>query len=221
MSDTFLAALCMAAALGGSSCAAFKDKPQLAAFARRHPIAAFAIGNRSELGTNITSNAVRISTRLGLDNRANGDGRGTQVNALRHSLWQASITARFGSRIAEAAGNAYERNAVQQNSRDYPDRYHADEATDLRNNAVGRRIGAGGGNMKQLAVKLLDEYRSNGLWTAAPVQENGKTVWRISQTRLDKTTHQTAVAKLAALDGNGMTAAERQQAQQQSQNRRR
>ncbi|UOP04849.1 DUF6973 domain-containing protein [Conchiformibius kuhniae] len=207
-----IALLCTLAALNQSGCAPFKDKPQLASFALRHPLAALAIGDKHALAPNITSNAVRLSERVGLDNRANGDGRGTQVNALRHSLWQAAIAARFGSDIAQKAGNAYEKSAVLHDSADYPDRYRADEAADLRNNAIGRRIGSarGGRDMNALAAALLDEYRRNGLWTIAPVKTHGKTVWRISQTRLDENAYRNALSKLAKLDENGMTAQERQ-----------
>ncbi|QMT32652.1 hypothetical protein LNQ82_08725 [Conchiformibius steedae DSM 2580] len=210
-----IALLCLT--LGNNACAPFKDKPELAHFSLRHPIAAAAIGQTGALSTNITSNAVRLSQRSGLDNRANGDGRGTQMNALRHSLWQAAIAARFGDDIARQAGNAYEKNPVWQHTLDYPDRYRADEAADLRNNAIGRRIGLRqrGQTMHALANALLNEFRQNGLWTAAPVKENGRTQWRIAQTRISETEYRRAVQNLAALDGNGMTAAERQQLAQQ------
>ena len=129
-------------ASGLSGCSTLREKPQLLGFALQNPLAAAAIGTESPHATNITSNAVRFSTRLGLDNSANGDGRGTEVNAVRHALWQAAIAARFGSRTAEEVGNAYERRAVLSDSLEYADRYSADEAVDLRNNAIGRRIGS-------------------------------------------------------------------------------
>ena len=99
----------------------FKDKPQLLKFATQHPIAAAAIG-KEDGSLNITSSAIRFSTRVGLDNSKNGDGRGTEVNALRHSLWQATIAARFNADIATAAGNAYEKNINNRKSTQYTDR---------------------------------------------------------------------------------------------------
>lgn len=210
MNKTLLTTLLLLPALGG--CGTLQDKPALIGFALKHPLAASAIGTEHPQATNITSNAVRISTRLGLDNRANGGGRGTQVNAVRHALWQAAITARFGSRTAEEVGNAYESGAGYADTLDYPDRYRADEAADLRNNAIGRSIGSDhpNRNMQQLAALILAEYRLFGLWTASEQQHNGRTVWRIAQTRLDEAQFQDAMRKLQSLDADGMTPAERQ-----------
>lgn len=200
-----------------SSCGGLQDKPRLLEFSLRHPAAALAIGTNSPQSTNITSNAVRFSTRLGLDNRANGGGRGTEVNALRHALWQAAISARFGADIAEQVGNAYEHNSTLHRQLHYPNRQRADEAADLRNNAIGRRIGQAhrGRNMHGLTALLLAEYRTHGLWTASAHTRNGQTEWRIAQTRLSETRYRQALQKLAALDRNGMTAAERRRLREQ------
>lgn len=202
--------ICLAAAIGNTSCTPFKDKPQLATFALRHPIAAIAIGQQHPNANNITSNAVRLSTRIGLDNDANGDGRGTEVNAIRHSLWQAAISARFGTHTAQQAGNAYERNPILHRTLHYPNRYSADEAADLRNNAIGRRIGSTypAYNMNSLTAILLQEYVQNGLWTAFPIQKNGNTEWQITKNKLPTYKYRTALKKLAKLDANGMTKAE-------------
>ena len=200
-------------ASGLSGCSTLREKPQLLGFALQNPLAAAASGTESPHATNLTSNAVRFSTRLGLDNSANGDGRGTEVNAVRHALWQAAIAARFGSRTAEEVGNAYERRAVLSDSLEYADRYSADEAVDLRNNAIGRRIGSQHPqhNMQQLTALLLAEYHQPGLWTASPHNSSdGRTVWRITQTTLSEEQYRQALEKLQTLDRNGMTAAERQ-----------
>lgn len=212
MNCTQLAVTLIASMLGvgcGSVEKTFKDKPQLLKFATQHPIAAAAIG-RDDGSLNLTSNAIRFSTRLGLDNQKNGDGRGTQVNAIRHSLWQAAISARFGQDIAKKAGDAYEKNGRQRDILQYPDRYSADEAVDLRNNAIGRQMGHSyrDENMKQLTARLLNHYYQTGLWLANPVKENGKTVWRISQNRLDEKQFNQAMKALEKLDEYGRTAKE-------------
>lgn len=206
MPYSLAAILCFAASLDSHSCNQLKEKPQLVQFVTHHPIAAAAIGKNQPLSNNITSSAIRLSTRVGLDNLANGDGRGTEVNALRHSLWQATITARFGSDIAEQAGNAYEHNAIRQNTFLYPDRYSADEAVDLRNNAIGRNIGAThrNHNMQQLAQLLLQTYYQQGLWTAQAIQKDNKTMWRISQTRINNNQYENAINKLSKLNEYGM-----------------
>lgn len=202
------------AALMGSSCThvekTLQEKPKLLKFATQHPIAATAIGS-DDNSHNITSNAVRLSGRLGLDNSKNGQGRGTETNAMRHSLWQAAIAARFGENIAKKAGDAYEKNSTFRNTTLYPDRYSADEAVDLRNNAIGRRIGTKypRDNMKDLAEHLLTEYHHRGLWVASSVKQNGKTVWQIKQQTLPKEKYQSALNKLEALDEYGHTPSER------------
>ncbi len=220
MNCTQLAATVIASLMGAGCSSAertisnvettFKGKPDLLRFATKHPIAAASIG-RDDGSTNITSSAIRLSTRIGLDNSKNGDGRGTEVNAMRHSLWQATIAARFGESIATQAGNAYEKNIQNRDGTEYADRYSADEAVDLRNNAIGRRIGLANqrSTMNELAQKLLAEYYQRGLWTATSVKENNQTVWKISQNQLSESKYQTAINKLKELDAYGMTAAER------------
>lgn len=212
MNCTQIAATVIASMLGvgcGSVEKTFKDKPQLLKFATQHPLAAAAIG-RDDGSLNLTSSAIRFSTRLGLDNQKNGDGRGTQVNAIRHSLWQAAISARFGQDIAKKAGDAYEKNGRQRDTLQYADRYSADEAVDLRNNAIGRQIGNSHrhDNMKQLTARLLNHYYETGLWLANPIQENGKTVWHISQIKLNQTQFNKAMQALEKLDEYGRTAKE-------------
>ncbi len=85
-------------------------KEKIIRFALNHPIAAWRIGMKKSDADNLTSNAVRFSQALGLDDTVNRDGRGTQVNAVRHTLWQASITSTFSSKLAKLAGDAYEKN---------------------------------------------------------------------------------------------------------------
>ena len=59
-------------------------------FSLRHPIAALSIGLPKKGSTNISTNSVRFSTRIGLEE--NTQKEGSQVNAYRHTLWQAEIT---------------------------------------------------------------------------------------------------------------------------------
>ena len=53
-------------------------------------------------------------------------------NAVRHFVWQAALTARHGSAVATAVGEAQERGSTRSR----------DSAADRHNNAVGRRHGA-------------------------------------------------------------------------------
>ncbi|MDO5638742.1 MAG: hypothetical protein Q4G28_02635 [Neisseria sp.] len=188
-------------------------------FVASHPIAAQAIGMESDQSVNITSSAIRFARRTGLDDRANGDGRGTQVNAVRHTLWQAAIASRFDADTAEEVGNAYEVNPVlQEGKSDYASRYDSDEAVDLRNNRIGRRIGSEHPqlDMKALALLVLAQFHQEGLWMANPVEEGGKTVWRISQTRLGDAEYTAAVRNLGPLNANGFTDAEQRRYENES-----
>ena len=63
-------------------------RSKIAQFIINHPVAARTIGVEDYKSVNISSNAARLAKRTGLDNKANGEGRGTQVNAVRHTLWQ-------------------------------------------------------------------------------------------------------------------------------------
>lgn len=182
-------------------------RSKIAQFIINHPVAAQAIGAEDKKSVNISSNAARISKRLGLDDKANGDGRGTQVNAVRHTLWQAAISSQFDSEIAEKAGNAYLNDTEWRDGKtDYFSRLAADQAVDLRNNRIGRSIGSGKpeSDMKTLAHGVLYYYHKLGLWTAAPVKENGRKVWRIAQTKISDAEYARALHNLETLNSDGM-----------------
>lgn len=184
-------------------------------FAANHPVAAQAIGLPGENAVNITSNAARFALKTGLDNRANGgEGLGTQVNAVRNTLWQAAITSRFGTEIAEKIGNAYEDDtSIRKNKLQYFSRAAADQAADLRNNLIGRTIGAANpdADIKTLAQTVLNHYQKEGLWTARPVTEKGRTSWNISRTKISRAEQQAASNRLKILNENGFSADEQQE----------
>jgi uncharacterized protein YbdZ (MbtH family) len=71
-----------------------------AKFGVRHPVIANQIGKYSPGSTNISTDAVRFSTR-GNVLQENPSHMGSQVNADRHTLWQATITSTYGSDIAK------------------------------------------------------------------------------------------------------------------------
>lgn len=182
-------------------------------FAASHPVAAKAIGLKGEDSVNITSNASRIATKTGLDNEANGEGRGTQVNAVRHALWQAAIASRFGTDIAKKVGDANEDDSsIRERKNKYFSRLAADQAVDLRNNRIGRTIGADNpeADMKVLAQAVLGHYHKEGLWTAKPTKEKGYTYWMISRSKLSKSEYQSALSKVNLLNENGFTEEEQQ-----------
>ncbi|QEY26336.1 membrane lipoprotein lipid attachment site-containing protein [Neisseria zalophi] len=208
--------LLITAALALSACNIYQDESRqsrILRFAAAHPIAAQAIGLKNEKSSNITSISTRISTRIGLDDQANGGGRGTQVNAFRHTLWQAAISSQFGPEIAEEIGNAYETDpSVREVKVKYFSRFAADQAVDLRNNRIGRFIGISNpdADIKTLSQIILKRFYEDGLWTAKLINENGRSSWRISLTKLKRNEYEAALNKLKKLDNDGFTEDEQQ-----------
>lgn len=182
-------------------------KEKILRFAVSHPIAAFTIGMKADRVENITTNSVRFSIHLGLDDTLNRDGRGTQVNAVRHTLWQATIASRFGAEIAKAAGDAYEKNNTPPDLSqiEFDKLYNADESCDLRNNAIGRKIGEAHKDaaMRDIVRAILDHYHKEGLWQIFPEERDGKTVYQIRLTKLNEADYQKALANLAKLKHHG------------------
>ncbi|MCF7522032.1 hypothetical protein L4G92_08240 [Neisseria sp. ZJ106] len=207
--------LCAVAAALLSGCQSYQEnqsrRSKLAQFVISHPSAAQAIGVPDEAAANISSNAARFALRTGLDDSANGDGRGTQVNAVRNTLWQAAITAQFNRKLARKIGHANLSDTEWRwGKTDYFSRLAADQAVDLYNNALGRSIGSENPrrSIKQLAFLVLDYYREEGLWTVQQANEGGRTIWRIAQTKLDEKAYRQALRNLEPLNPNGMTAEE-------------
>ena len=167
-------------------------RSKITQFALNHPVAAQAIGME--------------------DDTANGDGKGTQVNAVRQALWQAAITSQFDNVIAEEAGNAYLADIkIREGKINYFSRYLADQAVDQRNNRIGRSIGSGRPNtdMKALAESVLLYYHKIGLWTASETRTNGRKVWRITQEKLSPTAYREAMKNIEPLDAEGLREEER------------
>ena len=89
-------------------------------------------------------------------------------NAIRHTVWQAAITSKYGAQVARDAGDAHEtRPYFDVHKRVYDNESDADMTTDLLNNKIGRMIGVKYKNRstKEIALKVLDEFYRNGLYT--------------------------------------------------------
>lgn len=189
-------------------------------FAVRHPIAAASIGTPERGSTNISTNAVRFSTRIGLTENAAHEG--SQVNGFRHVLWQAAITNQFGSGIAKEVGNAHEANPLAINGSNLKTEFtgkgalsKADETVDLLNNQIGRAIGGANpnANMQQLALATLEYNYTNGINVATPISnDKGEiTGYKVTQSKLSKEQYENAKKVIQGLNANGFTPAEQQQ----------
>ncbi len=164
-------------------------------FAVAHPIVASQIGEFSKYGMNIASTATRFAVNS--DFRTNiANEEITEINALRHTILSAIITARFGSDIAKEATDAHEKSpelpsSTQNGSTTFSNSDTADQEADLRNNAIGRDIGASmeGKSNKEIATAVLIHFKDQGLYVLK-TEKDGSTsvIWtKIGQTQVDNT----------------------------------
>ncbi|MBD2780845.1 hypothetical protein ID852_08425 [Xenorhabdus sp. 42] len=137
--------------------------------------AALEIGMYAPGTTNISTNAARFST-LGDSNKyphgvlqENGSFEGSQVNAFRHALWQATITAKFGEETASRIADAHETyRTLDLNVRHFKTLSEADQTIDMLNNPQGREVGMKNtdATQKTLAKEVLNHFHKNGLYVA-------------------------------------------------------
>ena len=180
-------------------------------FAVRHPIYATQIGVVTHNSLNISTNAARFAVNSNLpENRAM---EGSHLNAFRHTLWQATITKEFGANIAKEVGNAHEANPFADISKRTFSGDNAlsqaDETIDLLNNSIGRELGGKYKNLsaKDLALKTLDYFKENGLYTADK-QKDGS--YKVGQTKLTDEQYKTAYERISKSDNEGFTKTQRQ-----------
>jgi RHS repeat-associated protein len=196
-----------------------------AKFAGAHPLAAAMIGSVYPGATNISTDAARFSTRGASaqskssvleEPKAQGN-EGSQVNAFRHILWQATITKELGSDIATQIGKAHEENpnaidnksSAQLAAATFKTLSAADESIDLANNITGRAIGESskGLGMKDIALKVLDAFHTDGFWTASK-QEDG--TYKMVNTKITDEQYNVLKTVFNTLNNDGFTPAEQQ-----------
>ena len=178
-------------------------------FGLRHPIIAFEIGSVIKGSTNISTNATRFATRqevlYGSRPRSGEIEMGSENGAFRHTLWQATITDRYGTDIAKQIGNAHESNPfVDLSIRTFSNLSEADQTVDLLNNITGRNIGmqSTSKGMKQLALRILDEFKEKGLYTAIK-DKNGN--YNVVRTKLSEEKYNKLRQVFNGLTQNGFT----------------
>ncbi len=193
-------------------------------FGIENPIEALAIGINQTGGTNISSDAVRFSTRgtspdsdsILQENTTPGEeNTGSEVNAFRHTIWQATISNMFGFDIAAQVGYAHEDvpgaidglSNEELSSKSFPTALKVDESIDLANNIIGRQIGTSNPTMgmRDLALQALDRFASTGLWTSVR-NSDGTYGMRLTTITADKYNQMRNV--IMTLDDDGFTPAE-------------
>ena len=130
---------------------------------------------------------------------------GSENGAFRHTLWQATITDRYGTDIAKQIGNAHESNPfVDLSIRTFSNLSEADQTVDLLNNIIGRNIGmqSTSKGMKQLALRILDEFKEKGLYTAIK-DKNGN--YNVVRTKLSEEKYNKLRQVFNGLTQNGFT----------------
>jgi RHS repeat-associated protein len=178
-------------------------------FAINHPIAALNIWFYSKSSENISTNAQRFSSKTRLTEGAEG----SQLNAFRHTLWQATIASTYGEDVAKAIGYAHEANPLAVSRQNFQMNFsnlsNADEAVDLLNNMIGRTIGVANPNadMQDLAMKVLEYFRDKGLWTATELKnKDGQTTgYHIQKEKIGSQAFKISSDRLGRLDSNGFT----------------
>lgn len=191
-------------------------RPELA-FALSHPFIAYDIGPYIEgrRCKNITTTSVRFASNLGLNNPKMMAGEGTQVNAIRHVLWTATIKSKYGLEIAKAAVESHEEPLslrfynmnIKNNSESklvrtmFLDRHFADSMCDLLNNDIALSMNVEGMNAKQICGNILDIYNSSGLWTLQYDCNHG--MYRLNKEVLGRKQYNVAMQKLSLMDEYG------------------
>jgi hypothetical protein len=87
--------------------------------------------------------------------------------------------------------------------------HKADERIDLSNNIIGRQIGNENEEigMKELALKALDVFKKDGLWTATKNKDGS---WSISRTKITKDQYNASKKTIQSLDENGYRKSEKE-----------
>ncbi|MFZ1011304.1 MAG: RHS repeat-associated core domain-containing protein, partial [Candidatus Sulfotelmatobacter sp.] len=186
----------------------------------RHPVAAhdtksiFDDSVETEKPS-ISTLAVRFSTKIGL--QENEEREGSQVNAVRHTIWQAILTHRYGAVTAKTIADSHEANADAIENEDAATKTfktldEADQSIDLRNNIIGRDIGSRNDYVwdRAYAEKVLEVFHEQGLWTA---EKQADGTFKISRQKLSDKEYESALHKLYGLDELGLRPEQAQQRQ--------
>jgi len=188
-------------------------------FSIRHPLAAATIGYVSPGATNISTNSARFSTRGSsaeskssvLEEPQGQGSEGSQVNAFRHVLWQATITKEFGGDIANQIGKAHEDNpnAIDGNTTSpFAQRFSslgkADESIDLLNNVIGREIGNNNKDlgMRDMALTVLEAFRTDGFYSAEKAKDGN---WKIVKGKISDEQYNALKTVFQKLNNDGFT----------------
>lgn len=122
-------------------------------------------------------------------------------------MWQAIISNEYGIDVAEQVGNAHEDNPILLKKIEAAAKgglvvsslltlNEADKIIDLKNNIIGRKIGAEniGLNNSELAKLLLVEFKEKGLFVAE--QYNATSFYKINSSKINTSVYEMAIERI-------------------------
>ncbi|MBR5455751.1 MAG: nucleoporin [Bacteroidaceae bacterium] len=175
-----------------------------------HTLAAVDIGlgidNKSNnLASTSDRFAKEIDKHFVINNKTGGKKHFTSTlrNALRHAIWQGVLSSQYSPQVAYDVAMSHETMPyADTEKRIFDTEAEADMVTDLLNNVIGRKIGAGNrySNRKQIALLTLEELWKNGLYHYEPC-DDGK--WRIAKVRISDDVYNTMRREFSDFDDNG------------------
>jgi len=203
---------------GNASQSSKKTKEAL--FALMYPGQAKAIGAVSKGANNISTISFRFAENSGLARvrpEDEKDKRGTEVNALRHVIWQGMITLHFGEVISTAAGMAHEddeniellaKHKAKKGEVSYVEIDEADSIADLLNNELGRALGKELSERKRttsakdVSRAAVGQFFTSGFYV---VHQNEDGTYSVKRKRASRESLNKAMKNLQFLFHNGMT----------------
>lgn len=143
-----------------------------AGYVMQHPFIAAKIGMPKWANgsiSNVSSNySINLSRKLGMSGM-----EGSGQNALRHTIWQAMITQKYGVNHAQRVAAAHEDVKVDVKNRLFSTSLEADTAADMLNNPIGQKIGSvAKGDNGELVNEVLKIFHSEGLWIVTKLDDN-------------------------------------------------
>lgn len=174
------------------------------AYSFNHPINAIRVGTAKDGGKNISSVASNFAVNMSKAAGLSSEGEGSQRNAIRHVLWQAILTNKFGSKQTERIGNIHENGPkADLSQRSFKTMGEADKVVDQLNNEIGRSIGERnkGADNVTLAKQVAGEFYNNGLWT---VSENADNTFSIHKSKISKAEYDKVINDIKKMNNNGL-----------------
>lgn len=175
-----------------------------------HALAAVDIGlgidkDRNNLASTSDRFAKEIDKHFVINNKTGGKKHFTSTlrNALRHAIWQGVLSSQYNPQVAYDVAMSHETMPyADTEKRIFDTEAEADMVTDLLNNVIGRKIGAGNrySNRKQIALLTLEELWKNGLYHYEPCDDG---TWRIAKVRISDDVYNAMHRKFSDLDNNG------------------